>query len=78
MRSDLDQLSRPGEQVDPQIGPTPAAASIPYPLAAPTADSFAQRTLWHDAWERLAHNRIALAGGFVILMLTVVAVAARP
>ncbi len=36
----------------------------------------APRGLWHDAWARLRRNRFAVAGGIVVILLALLAVAA--
>ena len=56
--------SRPSP-VSPPVTP-PAVASHPY----------VQHTLWQNAWHYLLRDRFAVGGGFLVLALTIIAIAA--
>ncbi len=48
---------------------SPSADKLPSPV--PTVDELEQgSSLWKDAWHRLAKNKLALAGGFILIGLT--------
>lgn len=52
--------------------PLPAIPAAPVP-AAP--DDTAGHSLWSDAWHRLSRNRLAVAGGVLLALLTVACIA---
>ena len=51
----------------PSLSPLPAATPAPEPLEPGSSP-------WHDAWVRLRQNRLAVAGGLLLLVLTLLCV----
>jgi ABC-type dipeptide/oligopeptide/nickel transport system permease subunit len=67
----------PGDPVVPGAAGDGAGLAIPAgPVGALGAERAAARgsSLWRDAWRRLRRNRLAMAGGVVIVLLCLVAI----
>jgi ABC-type dipeptide/oligopeptide/nickel transport system permease subunit len=52
----------------------PAAAAGPFAPAAPAGQAVRSTSLWRDAWRRLLRNRLAVAGGGVVILLCLIAI----
>jgi oligopeptide transport system permease protein len=70
--------STPGSVISVTAGPRPLAdpdgVRAPRPVAADAQLSVRPSSLWRDGVRRLRRNRLAMAGGAVIIMLCVVAI----
>ena len=57
---------------------TPASgteiAAAPLLGGVPAAEPARSSTLWRDAWRRLKRNRLAMAGGIVVVLLCLIAI----
>ena len=50
---------------------TTVAPTVPASTPPPSAGVEAGTSLWHDAWLRLRHNRLAVFGGVTVVVITV-------
>jgi oligopeptide transport system permease protein len=71
-------LSTPGSDINVTAGPRPLAdpdsVRAPSPLAADAGVAAGSSSLWRDAVRRLRRNRLAMAGGVVIVLLCLIAI----
>jgi ABC-type dipeptide/oligopeptide/nickel transport system permease subunit len=52
----------------------PAAEAGAFAPAAPAGEAVRSTSLWRDAWRRLLRNRLAVAGGIVVVLLCLIAI----